>query len=339
MMSREAADPAAGLLREIAAGRLRPLYILFGSDPVVADDILAALRKKVLNPGLEPFDLEIVHATDIGGDRLSIHELSQHMRQPPFGSLRRLIIIRDLDLLDKRLGRELCTSMAKIPDSSVVAVTCEYDRAWQTIFREAGISGSVFATGAPSGEVLVQMVRRWAAAGNLRLEPDAITEMIERVGEEPALLKGEIDKLSILFDSGTPVRTEDVRRLVSHSRVYALGEYVESVVKKDTSQALAVLYRLARWGEEPIKVIGWLAHRLLQRVRAVRGREQEHINRALYQLYLINRSILKGHPDPFALLDLFTVCCCCRQPCGLLQPDHRPEFCLNPIRPAARSAR
>lgn len=332
-MSRETTTNAAGLLKEIAAGKLRPLYLLFGSDPVIADEVLSALREKVISPGLEPFDLEVVHATDIDSDWLNLADLLQHMRQPPFGSLKRLIIIRDLDLLDKRRGRDLCAGMANLPDSSVVAVTCEYDRAWQTIFRETGIAGSVFATGSPAGDVLAQMVKRWAAASKLRLEEGAITQMIELVGEEPALLKGEVEKLATLFDAGTRVTAEDIRRLVSHTRVYALGEYVDHVVSHQTSQALTVLHRLAEWGEEPIKIIGWLAHRLLQHVRNLSGLEQEHLNRALYQLYLINRSILKGHPDPFVLLDIWTVCCCCRQPCRLASLKPRPEFCLSPVRP------
>lgn len=334
-MPTETAASAVRLLDEIAAGKLRPLYLLFGSDPVVADDVLAVLKDRVVTPGLEPFDLELVHATDIGAERLSLADLLQHMRQPPVGSLKRLVIVRDLELLDKRLGRELCAGMARLPESSVVAVTCEQDRAWQTIFRETGIAGSVFATGAPSGDALTQMVKRWAAASDLRLKADALTEMIQLVGEEPALLKGEVEKMATLFAPGTQVTVDDVRHLVSHTRVFALGEYVDKVVSRELGPALAVLHRLAEWGEEPIKVIGWLAHRLLQRVRSARGQEQERLNRALYRLYIINRSILKGHPEPFALLDLFTVCCCCHRPCGLLRRDQRPEFCLNPVVPKA----
>jgi DNA polymerase III delta subunit len=312
---------------------MRRLYLLFGSDPVLAEEIIAALKEKAVTPGLEAFDLEVVHATDIGGDRLGVTQLLQHVRQLPAGSARRLVVIRDLGLLDKRVGRELCAGMAKaIGDSTVVAVTCEYDKSWADIFRATGLSEYVFATGAPEGEALTRMVRRWAQARRLKLDDEAVAALIEAAGEETALLRGEVEKLATVCDPGARVSVEQVRRLVSHTRTYELAEYVGLLADGDTAGALRVLHRLAEWDEEPIKIVGWLAKRLLWRVPEAKGEKLDHLNRALNRLYIINRSILLGYPEPYALLDLFTVClgCSATPPCDLAAREPRPEFCLRP---------
>ncbi|MBM3315753.1 DNA polymerase III subunit delta [candidate division WOR-3 bacterium] len=340
MVRTTARAAAASVLQEIEAGRLRRLYLLFGSDPVLAEEVVAGLKKQAVAPGLEAFDLEVVHATDIGGDRLAVPELLQHTRQPPMGSPRRLVVVRDLELLDKRLGRELCRGLADVPDSSVVAVTCEYDKAWAGIFSEAGLSQYVFATGTPAGEELDRMIARWAAARRLKLDAAAVAALRDCAGDETALLKGEVDKLATLYEPGTRVEAADVRRLASHTRAYELGEYVDCVADGDTGRALQVLHRLAEWDEEPVKVIGWLAHRLLRQAARMTGGRHEHLSRGLNQLYIINRSILQGHRQPYALLDLFTACMGCfgSEPCGLAARRKRPDFCLRP-RPAGRTRR
>ena len=59
-------------------GEFAPVYILFGADSAAADELLRALKEALVQPGLESFDYESVHA-----DELDVTILLQHVRQPP----------------------------------------------------------------------------------------------------------------------------------------------------------------------------------------------------------------------------------------------------------------
>jgi hypothetical protein len=54
----------AQVLADIKRGKLAPVYILFGADTAAADELLRALRKALVQPGMEAFDSETVDAVD-----------------------------------------------------------------------------------------------------------------------------------------------------------------------------------------------------------------------------------------------------------------------------------
>ena len=91
-----------------------------------------------------------------------------------------------------------------------------------------------------------------------------------------------------------------------------------------------MLERLRNWGEEPVKIVAWLAGAFLRRVP-----DPDDMKRArlcLLQLYEINRDIIGGHPEPFALLETFTVCAGCpgeKRYCPVYADARPPEFCLR----------
>lgn len=330
-MKRSAAPDA--VLKEIEAGSFRPLYLLFGDDTLSAEEIVAALKAKVVAPGLEAFDMEVIHATDIGEAKVSVEQVLQHVRQIPFGSPRRLVVIRDLAVLDRRPGRSLCAGLALVPESCCVAVTCDYDETWAKIFRESGVENWVVVCRPPERAELREMVRRWAGRHRLALDAEVIDVLLDIVGSEAVLLKGEVEKMATLLEPGVTVTVGDVRRLASSTRGYELGEYTRSIRQRNTSNALDLLHRLDVAGEEPVRIIYWLAGMLLSWVyEAKKG--VPALELALDRLYEINKAVLNGHPEPFALLDIFTVCLGCfgRGKCTLTRLEPRPEFCLAPPR-------
>jgi DNA polymerase III delta subunit len=220
-----------------------------------------------------------------------------------------------------------------------VAATCDYDAAWQRIFSEAKMADAVVKLKPPTGAELVELVKRWAGARKLVLSSAAVAAMVECAGEETALLKGEVEKLATLFDPGTRIGEDEVRRVVSNTRGYELREYVDSIwPRRDTANALLVLNRLSSAGEAPVRIIYWLTTKLLDWVWSAK-KGQAALERALDRLYEINYQVLQGHPEPYALLDVLTVCVGCfgQGPCGLSRLEKRPGFCLAARQPESRA--
>jgi DNA polymerase-3 subunit delta len=345
----------AAVLADIKRGKFAPVYILFGADSAAADELLAALKEALVQPGLEAFDFESVHA-----DELEVPILLQHMRQPPIASKRRLVVARGIDRLskgraktkneepgtkndDRQAGQlgELLKGLAALPQACATALTCDYSAPMQKALVAAGLGRYVVDLRQPGVDELAGLIHRRAKELDITLEPAAVQLLLDVSGDETTLLLGELEKLATAVEPGDSITAEDVRRLAGHSREFELNEYVGRVTRGDAAGALAVLQRLRTWGEEPVKIVAWLGATFLRRV-GESAAEERRVRLCLLQLYEINRDMISGHPEPFALLETFTVCAGCTESerdCPIYADDRAPEFCLRRRVRRSRSVR
>ncbi len=329
----------AQVLADIKRGKFAPVYILFGADTAAADELLRTLKEALVQPGMEAFDFESVHA-----DELEVPILLQHVRQPPVASRRRLVVVRGIDRLSKGRQRkdqsedgakagqlgELLAGLAALPEACAVALTCDYSGPMQHALVGAGLGKFVVDLRQPDSAELSALINRRSKELGISLEPGAVQLLLDVSGDETTLLLGELEKLATAFEPGDSVAEEDVRRLAGQSREFELNEYVGRVVRCDSAGALAVLERLRNWGEEPIRIVVLLGGAFLRRVGDPRETKRSRL--CLLQLYEINRDIICGHPEPYALLEAFTVCAACpaeKRYCPVYADARPPEFCLR----------
>jgi DNA polymerase-3 subunit delta len=330
----------AQVLADIKRGEFAPVYILFGADSAAADELLRALKEALVQPGMEAFDFESVHA-----DELEVPILLQHIRQPPVASKRRLVVVRGIDRLSKgrkkkdedeeesarggQLG-ELLTGLAALPQACAVALTCDWNKSMQSALAGADLGKYIVDLRQPDQAALSALIHRRSKELGISLEPAAVQLLLDVSGDGTTLLLGELEKLATAVEPGDTIAEEDVRRLAGQSREFELNEYIGRVVRGDSAGALAVLERLRNWGEEPVKIVAWLAGAFLRRVPD--PDEMKRARLCLLQLYEINRDIIGGHPEAFALLGTFTVCAACpgkERYCPIYADARPPEFCLR----------
>jgi DNA polymerase III subunit delta len=333
----------AQVLADIKRGKFAPVYILFGADTAAADELLAALKEALVQPGMEAFDFESVHA-----DELEVAMLLQRMRQPPIASKRRLVVVRGIDRLSKGRARkreeggerreeqqsgqlgELLKGLAALPAACAAALTCDESKPMQNALAGAGLGKFVVDLRQPDAAELSALLHRRAKDLGISLEPAAVQLLLDVSGNETTLLLGELEKLATAVEPGDSIAEEDVRRLAGQSREFELNEYVGRVLRGDSAGALAVLERLRNWGEEPVKIVAWLAGAFLRRVPD--RNDEKRARLCLLQLYEMNRDIICGHPEPYALLETFTVCAACpaeERYCPVFADARPPEFCLR----------
>lgn len=328
------------VLADIKRGRFASVYILFGADSAAADELLAALKQTLVQPGMEAFDFESVHA-----DELEIPILLQHIRQPPVASKRRLVVVRGIDRLSKgrkkkdesdedqaeggQLG-ELLIGLAALPQGCAVALTCDWSKPLQNALARTGLGKFVVDLRQPGAADLASLLHRRSKELGISLEPGAMQLLLDVSGDETTLLLSELEKLATAVEPGDSITAEDVRKLAGQSREFELNEYVNLVGRQNSAGALAVLERLRDWGEQPIKIVAWLAGAFLR--RTTDPDEAKRARLCLLQLYEINRDIISGHPEPFTLLETFTVCAACpgtERYCPVYADATPPEFCVR----------
>ena len=96
------------LRAELAAGKLRPAYLIAGEEPLQRDDALAALRAHVLAGAPVDFNLD-----RLDGTATSKAELIDALRSLPVMAPRRLVELREPEA-PRALGRGLAEALAAV---------------------------------------------------------------------------------------------------------------------------------------------------------------------------------------------------------------------------------
>ena len=239
------------------AGDLAPAYLFAGEEEYVKREALAALREKLLPPGLEALN----DATLEGVDAQRIIEAAETL---PVMCEKRVVVAVDWAPLTAK-GKaeageiERMTGWLKTAPESCVLVF--YQRA-----QEDGKAANPLA----KSLVTVQFdalspaeLPRWCAR---RLKPlgkkiagNALTALTLRAGTGLTRLSGELDKLSAYVGERTEITAQDVEALVPPSLEDNIFKLMDHLLAGDMAAAQLLIRELTQHGQTPIGLLATLA--------------------------------------------------------------------------------
>ena len=97
------------LARELAAGTLRPVYLLAGEEPLLREDALRSLRQAVLAGAGDAFDLD-----RLSGARLEGAALLDAIRRLPALAPRRLVLLDEPEASRGGVGDKLVEAVHEL---------------------------------------------------------------------------------------------------------------------------------------------------------------------------------------------------------------------------------
>ncbi|MDQ7794070.1 MAG: DNA polymerase III subunit delta [bacterium] len=266
---------------EIGAGRLRPVYLLQGTDARLREDLLQELGRSCLQPGMEAFNYLL-----LDGDAAEPHEVAGHLQTAPVLGGRRLVVVRDLHWFDAP------RAMAADPPGDAEA-------AWLTVVRQAAGSPAVlvFTLGraadgrrrlyreiASQGGVvncsalpeadIVRWLRRKAKENGKDLPPEAAEALLAVAGTDLNRLCHELEKAVAYAGDEGSLTLEHLRAVVTGNTSWGVFDLTDAVAERQLSRALAIARDLVTGGEPPALLISLLGRqiRMLLAARALRDR-------------------------------------------------------------------
>lgn len=322
------------LASEILANKIASTYLIFSSDNLIIDEIVKLLKENLLTPGSEPFDYDHLHCSDY-----RVNDILNKVFTPALRSAKRLVVIKDILTLAVKDQSLLLTELAKPRNFSVAVVATEWEKNLSKLVEDlmkdkAAIT--VYNFYKPFRKDLKEQVRIWAQRRGMTIDSDAIDWLIEIAGESQDILNGELEKLQILLGPGKRITEAAVKKTAAQARDYELTELISAIMEKESVKSLRILFHLKKWGEEPVKIIGWVGNEMFRLLRVMElgyntqrvakefgykeksRRVSELINRArhwtrkslnqgLVELATLDKAIKRGHPEPYFLLENFLI--------------------------------
>ena len=254
----------ADLRKHLRSGSLEPVYTLFGDEDYLTNLAADTIADKVLDKdSARDFNL-----TEFNLENVELADALAAADQLPMLSDRRVVRIdgvsvsgnKSKDTLredDEALLSRYLDSPS--PSAVVVFVATTLDRRRKISKLLLNNSYAVSFERLSDGELQRWAIDRIARSG-ATAEPEAVSLIVSKVGDDLRRLDAEIDKLTTASLPDKVISSQLVSELTSNTRELSNFELSDHLISKNRTGALRVLNKVLDDGAEPVMLLGLLSY-------------------------------------------------------------------------------
>jgi len=263
----------AQLAAELDAGRIRPAYLVAGSEALLRDEALEAIETRVLAEGPRDFNFDRLET-----DSASPARLAEALATLPLMARRRLVVLRETEGrgsgLDESWGRAIEGALGESgagETAVLVVVARKVDRRsrWVKAFRDP--AAEIECEAPKGGRELEAFLDREARRIGIDLTADAAELLGERIGSNLLLMRQELEKLMLYVGEGARVDRAAVALTVSNVAEESIWDLTDAIGQGRAAESLAQLAQMLEQGEAPQAMLGALASHFRRLVRVGQG--------------------------------------------------------------------
>ncbi|MDB4897972.1 MAG: hypothetical protein JWN15_4234 [Firmicutes bacterium] len=261
---------------EARTGKLRPVYLIYGGEPFLEDELFREIRAVAVAPETADFNY---HVFNPSSDQIQ-QALSVAQTQP-FFSERRLVVVRDAAIFAASRkkqddgdeegektsgGEEQILAYLKAP----VASTCLVFLCGESVDSRKKVTKAAIALGGaveckPLKEHDAEMwAQHRAVFYGKKLNDMASRTLVEKLGTNLRLIDSELGKLALYVGDAKAIAPADVDAAVGGMAETEIFRLTEAVMLKDRRKALDLLARVLRQVDHPLQVLAALTNRFRQ---------------------------------------------------------------------------
>ena len=255
------------LHKHLAAGELKPVYLLAGEEHLLLLEAADALRARARELAFS--EREVLDAEG----SFDWSALTMAAASMSLFATRRLI---DLRLPSGRPGKDGAEAIVdyceRPPPDTVLLISCtqwsrQHEAAWVNAVERAGMFVPVWPL--KPNELPDWIAQRMARAG-LKPARDAVDALVERVEGNLLAAAQEIDKLKLLHGDA-PLDAVTLEDLVADSARFDVFKLCDAAIAGDGARAMRVLAGLRAEGEQVPGLIGFVVNQLQTLARLARA--------------------------------------------------------------------
>jgi DNA polymerase-3 subunit delta len=238
---------------------LLPCYLVSGDEPLLAQEITDALRKKARGKGMESRELHVADA------RFDWDELRSSAGNLSLFAERRIIELRLPTGKPGRQGGEAIAGLAAQSGAELLLIvsTPRLDKsasssAWVKAIEKAGASVQVWPVGTTE---LPRWINERMRRAGLIPDRDAVQLLADRVEGNLLAAQQEIDKLSLLLGDGK-ITAADVTQAVADSSRFDVYKLVDAAIAGDAARAIRILAGVRSDGTDAVIVVWALSREI-----------------------------------------------------------------------------
>jgi len=310
---------SAAVRKQIASGKVDPLYLLQGEDDV-EKAALAGEFAELVDEGLRAFNVERIHAGDLTtADRLAggVASLVAAVLTLPMMSPRRVVIVLQADalLVPKRESEGATRALDQLetlfkepnPQTTLVLVAASVDkrsRMYKLLVKHATLVECGLIEGRDDAE---RWIRTRVAAAGAQIDPAAARLLADRGGTDVKRLRADVERLLLYALGQKSLTVEDVRQIAGPAALQDDWAITNAIEAGETGEALRQLALTLDAGAPPEKILGQLGWVVRAKFPVVAPAE---LPAAVEALFRTDLALKRSAGDPRVLLEWLVVELC-----------------------------
>lgn len=302
--------PQADVRKQIAAGKVAPIYLLLGADEA-AKVALAGAFLELVESDLRAFNVDRLYGGETTGA-----QVVDAARTLPMMAPRRVVLLMHAErLLNPRKESdasardlEMLESYVKAPvDTCCLVLVAEAVDKRRSLTRQLLAKAAVVDCAGPADAVeAAKWVRDRVAKEGMTIDARAARLVADRVGPDVSRLRADVERL-VLYAAGHKAVTEgDVKEIVAPSTSQDDWGVTRAIERGSAGDALRELGLMIDNGAVPYMILGQLAWFVRTKVPAPR------VSSAVEAVFRTDLAIKTSAGDPRALLERLVVELCGR---------------------------
>lgn len=264
-------------MAELRAGKVRPVYLIYGGEPFLEEELYHAIRAAVVTPETADFNLNVF---DPGADQVAraIGTAQTH----PFFAEKRLVVLRDCPAFSasRKAGTEseeeggekpagsdellLTYLKSPVPSTCLVIISSDNVDSRKKVTKAAiGTGGAVECKPLKEQDAVMWAQARAQSIGK-KLSDGAGRLLLEKLGTDLRMIDQELTKLALFVGDAKEIRTTDVDVAVGGVAETEVFRLTEAVMLKQRGRALDLLQKTLRQVDHPLQLLAALTSRFRQ---------------------------------------------------------------------------
>lgn len=244
--------------RLVEQGDLGPLYFLYGEESYLSEKAAERIVSLV-DPSFRDFNLDIFYGNELKGD-----EVAAAANTLPMFAERRVVLVRRAGEMSASVLERLADYVQNPSLSTILIMVGEKIDQRKKFFAELKKRDLLVEFKRPFENQLPVFVRNEVLRYSKQISADAASMLVALSGTGLRELASQVEKLCTFVGDKERIGADDVKEVVSTTRVDSVFELPNALGTRDVVRALKVLTAILDDGESPIMLVGALARHFRQ---------------------------------------------------------------------------
>ncbi|MCK4803094.1 MAG: DNA polymerase III subunit delta [Spirochaetes bacterium] len=267
------------LFEELGGGNIFPAYMLLGEDRGAKDEFLQNLKTNIFKSE----DGRKNNVSIFYGDEASTEEIIENLATFSFFSDKKLIIVRNFDLLQNI--KPLVEYIESPNTESILVLISENKSAAKGTVNAVEKKGRACIFWPMFQNESVGWLKDRLKKLDIQAGPEAIKYIIELSGTSVNELRNQIECIANYLNRGEVLSLEKVKNIIAKLYNYTVFDLSNAIFVKKTREILEIFRYLVNNGEDLVKILYFCSRELKKLLGAFALREGG------YDFYSINRTL------------------------------------------------
>ena len=246
-------------IKSIEKGDIRPLYYLYGEESYLIEKGVKQLLSSLVSADLRDFNLNVYYGNECTGD-----DIAAAAQTLPMFAEWRVVQVKNSDKLSASALEALAAYVQNPSPSTCLILQGEKIDQRKKFFVEMKKKGELVEFKRLYENQLLPFIRSEAAEQGKKFQPAAAELLVCLSGNNLQDLVSQIEKIILYAGSRDIIELDDVKAVVSDTRVDSVFELANSLGEKDLDKALRNLHALMYDGEAPLLILAMLTRHFRQ---------------------------------------------------------------------------